>query len=76
MTPSQWRLARRVIGALTREPGLTERQLAARLRVSAAELRPVVGMLLGRRRVQRCDDYLVIAAAPAPDPDPDEGFAA
>ena len=68
MTPAQWQMVPRIIGALTTETALTERQLAARLRVSAIELKPVLGMLIGRRRVERCwtgtDSYLVLAPAP------------
>jgi hypothetical protein len=60
VTPAQWRLSRRTLEAIAREGGLGDRMLAERLGVTVAELRPVLGMLLGRGKVQRCDDYLVI----------------
>jgi hypothetical protein len=43
---------------------MTDRALSERLNVTAAELRPVTGMLLGRGKLARCRDYLVVAADP------------
>ena len=63
MTPAQWRLSRRTLEALAREGDLTVPMLAERLGVTAAELRPVVGMLIGRGRVERRGNYLVLAPA-------------
>lgn len=65
MTPRQWRLSRQIAVILGAEPGMTEPALAERLSVTAAELRPVIGMLLGRGKLERCRDYLVLAAGPA-----------
>jgi hypothetical protein len=58
----QWRLSRQALSILATEPGLTEQALAERLSVTAAELRPVTGMLLGRGQLERCNEYLVLAA--------------
>jgi hypothetical protein len=63
VTGAQWRLSRRVLEALADEGGLTSQMLAERLGVTAAELRLVVGMLIGRGRVERRGNYLVLALA-------------
>lgn len=63
MTGEQRRLSRRVLEVLAREVGLTDRMLAERLGVTTAELTPVIGMLLGTRRIDRCHDYLVPSSA-------------
>lgn len=60
MTREQMRLRRRVLDLVAAELGLTDRQLASRLGVTAQELRPVVGQLIGTRRVDVCAGYLVI----------------
>jgi hypothetical protein len=68
MTSAQWRLSRQVVVILSADPGRTESDLAGRLGVTLAELRPVVGMLIGRGRLERCWDCLVLgpkAAGPA-----------
>jgi hypothetical protein len=67
VTPAQWRLSRRVTAMLTAGSGMTDEALAERLNVTRAELRPVVGMLLGRGRVERCRDYLVLVPPAAGD---------
>jgi hypothetical protein len=64
MTPQQWRLAHRITEILATEPALTERQLAERLDATAADVHRVVGMLLGRRQLERCGDYLALASQP------------
>jgi DNA-binding MarR family transcriptional regulator len=64
LTDAQWRLSRSVLRQLDREPGLTGNQLAKRLNTSYADLRPVLGMLIGRGVVERCGDYLVAAVKP------------
>lgn len=61
MTPAQWALSRRVLALLTTDPGRTDSDLAERLGVTRPELRPVIGMLLGRRKIERAGDYLVLA---------------
>lgn len=63
MNAKQWRLSRRAISILASDPGLTEHSLAERLAISAAELHPVVGMLLGRGQLERCGEYLVLTAS-------------
>ncbi len=65
MTPQQMRLRRRVLDLVTSEVGLTDSQIASRLGVTAAELRPVIGQLIGTRRLDVCWGYLVIPARPA-----------
>jgi transcription initiation factor IIE alpha subunit len=62
VTPAQWRLSRRVLEVLAAKTALTDHQIAERLGVSAAELRPVLGMLLGRRQLERCGDYLTLVS--------------
>jgi hypothetical protein len=59
----QWRMAARITTILGAGPGLTDDQLAEQLGVTSSELRPVVGMMLGRGLVQRCDSYLVPGVA-------------
>ena len=63
MTRDQWQLSRRALDVLAGDVGLTARMLAERLGVTAAELRPVLGMLLGRSKVERAGDYLILAPA-------------
>ena len=73
MTPQQWRLARRAVDEVSAAGGLTDRMLAERLGISADDLKPITGMLIGRGRLQRCDSYLVVV----PDPSgPETGAAA
>lgn len=57
-----WRLARQVTDLLADESALTVSDLAAKLRVTEADLKTPIGMLLGRGIVERCADYLVLAA--------------
>ena len=64
LTDAQWRLSRSVLRQLDREIGLTSDELAKRLGVSFVDLKPVVGMLIGRGVVERCGDYLVPAVKP------------
>lgn len=64
LTSAQWRLGRQVLDVLGAEPGMTDSAIADRLGVSTTVLRPVLGMLLGRGRLERCGSYLV-AATPA-----------
>ncbi len=59
LTSAQWRLSRDVIDLVTAEKALTEEQVAEQLGVSVAELHPVIGMLVGRKMVDRAGDYLV-----------------
>ena len=63
MTGEQRRLSRPVLEVLARELGLTDRMLAERLGLTIAELRPVIGMLLRTRRIDRCHEHLVPSSA-------------
>lgn len=63
MTPAQWRLSRRALEVVAGQVGLTDLMLAERLGVTLAELRPVLGMLLGRGKIERAGDYLVLGPA-------------
>jgi hypothetical protein len=56
----QWQLARRAVDEVSTAGALTDRMLAERLDVTVTELRPVIGMLLGRGKLERCVGYLVI----------------
>jgi len=68
MTPAQWRLGRQIEGILAREIGLTDAALASHLKVTMAELRPVVGVLYRQRRVDLCWGYVVLSSrATAPE---------
>jgi hypothetical protein len=60
VTPRGWRLARQVLAALGTEVGMTDQALAAQLDVSVTELKPVLGMLLGRGQVESCAGFLVL----------------
>lgn len=62
MTPAQWALSRRVLEILATDPGRTDSDLAERLGVTRAELRPVTGMLIGRGKIERAGDYLILAS--------------
>lgn len=64
LTDAQWRLGRSVVRLLDRELGLTADDLAKRLGVTYSELKPVLGMLIGRGVVARCEDYLIVAVKP------------
>lgn len=61
MTPAQWRLARRIPEVLVGELGLSEQQLADRLGASRPDIHAAVGMLVGRRKIDRAGEYLVPA---------------
>jgi DNA-binding Lrp family transcriptional regulator len=61
MTPAQWALSRRILSLLAADPGVTDSDLAERLGVTVAELRAPIGMLLGRGKIERAGDYLVLA---------------
>jgi hypothetical protein len=61
--PSRRALAAQVVAVVARDLGRTDRDLAAMLGVTTAELSPVIGMLYRRHQVDRCGPYLV---APAP----------
>jgi hypothetical protein len=65
VTPAQWRLANRILQILAIEVGRTDSQLADRLGVEVADLRPIVGVLYRQRKLDRCWDYVVIAPRPA-----------
>ena len=65
MTPQQMRLRRQVLALVAAEVGLTDRQLASRLGVTTRELKPVVGQLIGTRRLDSCWGYLVLPVRPA-----------
>ena len=52
MTPRQWRLSRQVTAILSADAGRTDSDLAERLGVTLTELRPVIGMLIGWKRVE------------------------
>ena len=59
------RLRSRVLATVAAEVGITDRQLAETLHVTAAELRPVIGQLIGTRRLDSCWGYLVLPVRPA-----------
>lgn len=66
MNGRQWRLSRDVVALVTTEVGLTDLGIAEELGVTVAELRPVIGMLIGRRKLVRCDEYLTVPQTPGP----------
>ena len=68
MTPRQWRLRKPALDTVATSVGLDDSQLASLLGVTAAELRPVVGYLIGTRQLDVCHGYLVIPAVPAAAP--------
>lgn len=59
LTGREWRLASAVIRLIAAEGSVTEAALADRLGASPAEVHHVVGMLVGRGKVDRASDYLV-----------------
>ena len=63
MTPAQRHLASRVVGVLRRDVGRRDIELAERLDVTLAELRPVLAALYRRRRVDACWGWTVTPPA-------------
>ncbi|MGH3300366.1 MAG: hypothetical protein ACRDOK_01580 [Streptosporangiaceae bacterium] len=59
MTPAQWRLARQIPAMVEAENALTEQQLVGMLDADHADVHAAVGMLIGRRKIDRAGDYLV-----------------
>ena len=64
LTNSQLDLAGSALRVLAADRGRTDADLAEILGVGMAELRAVAGWLYGRRRVDRCREYLVLSPRP------------
>ena len=58
-----WQLSRRVTDLLKAETALTQADLAEKLKVSEADLKAPIGMLIGRGVLERCGDYLTVSLA-------------
>jgi transcription initiation factor IIE alpha subunit len=64
MTGQQFRMARQVLALLESEIGLTDDALAERSHVKPSDLRPVLGALYGRRKIDFCAGYVVLPPQP------------